>query len=241
MLLLAAVFLISFQIAAQDLIYKKNGEIVKAKILEASDESLTYKLCNPVDSLTRFINAQAIDSIIYQSGLRTSFKKVDIVSNQPLKDKNTYNNHHLIGFNMAGYLLYRNMTFSYEYLPGTAKWGLKAAFAKQVEAVQYYSNDFNFDRIPDWSARLGIDYYIFPVRTFRFGTGIYYIFGEYSPAYHFGPNTGNGNMNGIILSLFGLYNVNRHLVFNTGFDIPLHLNPSSSFLVAIRCEILFNF
>jgi len=112
---------ISLQIAAQDLIYKKNGEIVKDKNLEASDASLSYKKINPDDSLTRVINTQAIDSIIYQNGIRTLIKKVNIVRNQLCKNQNAYDTHHLIGLDLAGYLIYRSLASSYEYLQGNAK------------------------------------------------------------------------------------------------------------------------
>ena len=232
----------SLQIAAQDLIFKKNGEIVKAKILGASDESLSYKLNNPVDTLNWVISTHSIDSIIYQNGIRTTFKKVNIVGNQPHKVQNVYDTHHLIGLDLAGYLIYHNMTFSYEYLPGTAKWGFKVAYAKQLVPVKYFDNGFNFARIPVWSTRLEINYYIFPVRTFRFGTGLSYIFGKYASNLHYAPVSDGRNIRGEVLSLFGFYNFNKYLAINPGFDIPLSFYPSSTISnTTFRCEILFNF
>ena len=250
MLLPAAALLISLQIAAQDLIYKKNGEIVKARILEATDASLSYKLYNPVDSLTHIINTQAVDSIIYRNGTKTSFKKVNIVAYQKPREQNTYNTHHLIGLDLSGYVFYGSLTLSYEYLPGKANWGYKVAFAKIVDRPKNLSYAFNFNMTPDWSTRLGINYYIFPVRTFRIGTGLYYIFGKYSiynyyayePSESYGTSGDNRNMSGVVLSIFGFYNLNKHLAFNPGFDIPLIMSPTSnSFNTAFRCEILFNF
>ncbi|MEI6137712.1 MAG: hypothetical protein WCP85_00525 [Mariniphaga sp.] len=235
-------FSLSLQIAAQDLIYKKNGEIVKAKILGASDESLSYRLFNHFDTLTWVINTHAIDSIIYQNGIRTSFKKVNIVGYQPHKVQNVYDTHHLIGLDLAGYLIYHNLTFSYEYLPGTAKWGFKAAYAKQLVPVRYFDNGFNFARIPVWSTRLEINYYIFPVRTFRFGTGLSYIFGKYPSNLYYAPGSDGRNIRGEALSLFGFYNFNKYLAINPGFDIPLSFYPSSTISnTTFRCEILFNF
>jgi len=239
-----AALLMTLQIAAQDLIFKKNGEIVKAKILEASDESLLYKLINPVDSLTRVLNTHAIDSIIYQNGTRTSFKKVNIVGNQPQKDQNTFDTHNLIGFDMAGYLFYRNLTFSYEYLPGNARWGFKVAIAKQQNPGGYYiDTGFNFARIPERSTRFEINYYIFPVRTFRFGTGLSYIFGKYSPSpYYYTPKPFTQDMKGGILSLFGYYNFNKYLALNLGFDVPFLFDPSANYVNTIfRCEFCLNF
>ena len=248
MLVLAATFLISIQIAAQDLIFKKSGEIVKAKILSSSDETLSYQLYKSIDSLTYFINIQAIDSVISQNGTRTLFKKVSVFMPQQDKDQNTYNTHHLIGLDIAGFAFYRNLTLSYEFQPGKANLGFKATFTKNVGSDHYYSFNFNFSRVPDWSTRVGINYYVFPPRIFRFGAGLCYIFGKYSTLNYYSNEpypayvSDNESMSGVIGSVFGFYNLNRNLAINFGFDSPLYLNPDSSiFYTVFRCEILLNF
>lgn len=248
MLLSAAALIISLQISAQDLIYKKNGDVIKARNLNESDISISFKHYEPIDSLTYFINIQAIDSIIYQNGKKKTFIKKNIPVLQQSSEFISDYRHHLIGLDLAGYLLYRNITLSYEYLPGKANLGFKAAFAKNVEAPPYQSSVFNFNRIPDWSTRLGINYYFFPPRTFRLGTGLYYIFGKYSNAnyYFYEPNStnvsDNGDISGLVLSGFGFYNLNKNLAINFGLDSPIYLNPTSSiFYIVIRCEILLNF
>jgi hypothetical protein len=49
-------------------------------------------------------------------------------------------------------------------------------------------------------------------------------------------------MSGVVFSFFGFYNLNKHLAFNPGFDIPLQMTPSSSTSIfAVRFEILYNF
>jgi hypothetical protein len=83
MLLSVAVFIISLQLSAQDLIYKKGGEIVKAKILTKSGKSISFKHFEPTDSLTYFLNVAAIDSIISQNGVKETFVK-NIDDNHPL-------------------------------------------------------------------------------------------------------------------------------------------------------------
>lgn len=248
MLLSVIVLIIPLQISAQDLIYKKNGEIVKAKILTKSGKSISFKHFEPKDSLTYFLNVAAIDSIISQSGVKETFVK-NIDNNHRLtRNPDATFNHHLIGIDLTGYLLYRNITLSYEYLPGEARLGFKAAFAKKVASTPNPSIGFNFNRIPDWSTRLGINYYIFPPRTFRLGTGLYYIFGKYSNEYYYAYDSystnvsDNGNMSGLVLSAFGFYNLNKNLAINFGLDSPLYISPASSiFRLVIRCEILLNF
>lgn len=255
-LLITTTLLVTLQIAAQDVIYKKNGEIVKAKILNTTDESLSYKLYERADSITYFINVVLIDSVIYQNSKKETFIKKSVPDiQQPMEIYSNYK-HHLIGADLTGYLFYKNLIVSYEYLPGKANLGFKAAFAVNLDPLPYYNYDgnsyeegnFNFGRITKWSTRIGLNYYFFPPQTFRFGTGIYYLFGSYtsektiynSDNSTYTTVTENRNMRGVMLSLFGFYNIREDLAINLGFDAPLHLNPSSSIFV-IRCEILYNF
>lgn len=250
MLLPVAVLLISLQLSAQDLIYKRNGQLVKAKIINTTGKSLSYHLYPPADSLLYYINFTAIDSIIYQNGEKAAFVKDDTDDTSLRKNPYTDYSHHIIGFDLAAALLYKNLTFSYEFLPGEANIGFKAAFAKKVKSNNYQSYSFKFNRIPDWTARLGINFYLFPHGTFRLGTGCYYIGGKYysddfQPYGSYDPNIpgeSKKNVNGMIISGFGFYNLTENLAINLGLDIPLFINPSTSQLnIAIRCEILYNF
>lgn len=255
-LLILSALLFSFQIAAQELIFKKNGEVIKAKILTSNDKSLSYKLYEHKDSITYYINTSVIDSIIYRDGKKESYiKKITPVIEQP-KELITNYCHHLIGADLTGFLFNKNLIVSYEYLPGNARIGFKAAFALNTDPLTYYNSgdvgysgdSFGFGRIPKWSTRIGMNYYFYPPRTFRFGTGLYYIFGSYkSGKYIYSSDyststlvTKNNSLNGIILSFFGFYNLNPNMAINLGFDTPLILNPSSTNYV-IRCELMLNF
>jgi len=243
MLFFLAALFISLQMSAQDLIYKRNGELVKARILDKTGKSLSYHLYPPADSLLHYINYSLIDSIIYQNGEKVAFTKDKTDDSRQRKNPDTDYNHHLIGFDLASALIYKNLTFSYEFLPGKANIGYKVAFAKKVESNNYQSFSYNFNRIPDWTARLGINYYFFQPGTFRLGTGLYYIFGKNTTMNYFDyETTDSRNVRGVIMSVFGFYNLNKNLAINLGLDTPLFLNPSTSQLnIGIRCEILFNF
>jgi hypothetical protein len=115
---------------------------------------------------------------------------------------------------------------------------------KHAYVISYGTFGFNINRYTDWNARLGINYYFFPPQTFRFGTGVYYIFGPNTNKYT--PYTvvyEKNNLQGLMLSFFGYYNIRKNLAINLGSDFPLYINyqtdGNSKFM--IRCEILLNF
>ncbi|MEI8114883.1 MAG: hypothetical protein WCI54_14700 [Bacteroidia bacterium] len=233
----AILLFISLQISAQDLIYRKNGEIIKAKILNITDKSLSYKLHEPAENIIYNINLSVVDSIIYENGEKETFfkKPVSVISGN--NNENLNYRHHLLGADLSGYLFYKNLLFSYEYLPGKTRLGFKLAFSKNLEPWSYdgYYGSFNIGRILKWSTRIGMNYYFFPPRTFRIGTGLHYVFGSYDSYL-----TKDAKATGMLISFFGFYNITENLAINFGFDVPLHFNPSSSTTV-IRCEIMFNF
>ena len=239
-----ASLLISFQIAAQDLIFRKNGVVVKAIILNSYGKSISYHLYQAADSSTYFISTTSLDSIIYTNGNKDRFNnKITIISNS-FSDSLSEYNHHLIGADLAGLLFYHSLILSYEYLPGKTRIGYKVAFAKNIKHINenefYYHTNINMNL--SWSVRIGLNYYIFPPRTFRFGTGLHYVFGRMvSPfnGYFSDGSQGNKNMNGIIMSFYGFYNMNKNLAANLGIDKPVYSEPSATSV--LRCEILLNF
>ena len=245
----AILLFISFQIAAQDLIYRKNGEIVKAKILNTTDKSISFKLYERAENLTYNINFAVVDSIIYENGEKETFfnKPVPVISTD--NNQNLNYRHHLLGADLIGYLFYRNLLISYEYLPGKTRLGYKLAFAKNLKPWYYYGYEgsFNYGRNLNWSTRIGMNYYFFPPRTFRIGTGLHYIFGSYTiNKSNYNPDntyiqvSEDAKARGILLNFSGFYNITESLAINLGFDAPLHINPSSGTSV-IRCEIILNF
>jgi len=207
-LLPAALLIISFQISAPVLIYKKNGEIVNAKILKSSQRSICFKNYNAHDSITYFHSVSAIYSSIFQNGVKDTFVAINSDKHSLTHNLSSTFNHHLIGFDLSGFLIFRNLTFSYEYLPLITNIGFKAAFAKNVEKVSYPG--LNFNRYPNWSNLPGDQLLLFTATDIPFETGLFYIFGKYSMVnyYYIDPSptpvvlTGNSNMSGVIMSAF---------------------------------------
>jgi hypothetical protein len=234
-----------FKIAAQDVIYKKSGEKISARMLNSTGQTISFHRYDPADSATYFISTSAIDSVIYQNGQKETYSNKNNL--YKLRSSDPHLNHHLIGFDLAG-VLYRNVAFSYEYLPGKTNFGFKASFSKNLKIVPFTESGYfwssdpsNFNKV-SWSSRLGVNYYIFPQQTFRLGTGIHYIFGSFSSAEGELILAGK-NMQGMILNFFTFYNLLNNLAINLGTDVPLYINPSSliEHNVVIRCELLFNF
>jgi hypothetical protein len=98
--------LLIFQIAAQDLIYKKSGEMISARMLNSTGQTISFHRYDPADSATYFISTSAIDSVIYQNGQKETYSNKNNL--YKLRSSDPHLNHHLIGFDLAG-VLYRNV------------------------------------------------------------------------------------------------------------------------------------
>lgn len=114
LLITTAALFICFQVSGQDFIYRNNGKIIKAKILNTANKSLSYKLYEQADSITYFISVAIIDSVVYRDGKTETFIKAIVPSIQQSSELISNYNNHLIGADLAGFLFYRNLIVSYE-------------------------------------------------------------------------------------------------------------------------------
>ncbi|HEY6914939.1 MAG TPA: hypothetical protein VI413_09710, partial [Paludibacter sp.] len=240
---LTLVLICSVQISAQDVIFKRTGELVKAKILNQIGSAISYRYYDNRDSLTYYISTSIIDSIIYQSGTKDIFTKSAIVESHSFEPLTPVYKHSLIGVDLADILLFSKIGVSYEYLPGKMTVGFKAAFEKDLKNLYYYSTDSN-NGFTNWNLQLGVDFYIFPPRTFRLGAGLHYVFTQYNYSDYIGSTYVNTikNAHGVMLTLFGFYNLNKNWAVNFGFDIPFsNISYQYSLPSWIKCEIMYNF
>jgi hypothetical protein len=236
------------QISAQDVIFKRNGKLVKAKILNQIGSAISYRNYDNRDSLTYYISTSVIDSIIYQSGTKDIFTRSAVDGSLSLQPLTPVYRHSLIGVDLADILLFQKIGVSYEYLPGKMTMGFKATFEKDLKNQYYYDANYSNNGFTNWNLQLGVDFYIFPPRTFRLGTGLYYVFTQYN--YYdtqYNNNSTNyvstiKNAHGAMLTFFGFYNLNKNWAINFGFDIPL-LNAFYEYSLPswIKCEIMYNF
>ena len=213
------------------------------KILSQIGSGISYRYYDNRDSLTYYISTSVIDSIIYQSGTKDIFTKSAVEGSTSLQPLTLVYKHSLIGVDLADILLFSKIGVSYEYLPGKMTVGFKAAFEKDLKNLYYYSTDSN-NGFTNWNLQFGVDFYIFPPRTFRLGAGLHYVFTQYNYYDYIGSNYASTikNAHGAMLTLFGFYNLNKNWAINFGFDIPL-LNGFYEYSLPswIRCEIMYNF
>jgi hypothetical protein len=246
-LFLICVLFITLPSKAQDMIFKKNGEIIKARVLNNIGSSLAYRRFEQKDSTTYFIITTSIDSIIYQSGRKDIFAPVNAVYLSTDQVLNTAYRHQLIGIDLADLLFFTGLAVSYEYLPGKANFGFKVGYAKRLKSSAFYSAEVassSLNDITDWNFKVGVNYYFFPQNTFRIGTGLHSVFGSYTgytdPNYINPAATNTKNIRGLLLNGFGFYNITKNLAINLGVDIPLYMNPSA-YIGWLQCEIMYNF
>ncbi|MGZ3846876.1 MAG: hypothetical protein ACXVBJ_11180 [Flavisolibacter sp.] len=67
-LFMASMFLVVASVKAQDKIYRKNGEILKVKIVEVSSTEIKYKIFGDEDGPIYVLEKDRIQKIVYQNG-----------------------------------------------------------------------------------------------------------------------------------------------------------------------------
>lgn len=72
--LLFVVTLFSLQAFAQDKLYKKNGDVVEAKVLEVNEAEIKYKIFTDQEGPTYTVDKDRLAKIIYQGGREETFK-----------------------------------------------------------------------------------------------------------------------------------------------------------------------
>jgi hypothetical protein len=71
--LLTILTFLSVQAFSQDKIYKKNGEVVEAKIIEVLEGEIKYKIFNDQDGPLYTVDKDRLTKIIYQTGREETF------------------------------------------------------------------------------------------------------------------------------------------------------------------------
>lgn len=249
-LYISIALLFSLHLEAQDVIYKKNGEIISTIILDTSLKSVRYRLQDQYSNYTHYITTDIIDSIIYHDGRKAIFNtNTPNQSNQSAARKIRHN-HHLIGFDVAGLSIYRNLAFSYEFQPGKAMIGFKASYMYRKRNQMEWNRYIHFTPAndADWTFSIGSNLYIFPPKNFRIGTGLHYIFGKYSTTsegtypytnYYDDNFLDKNPLNGLMGSIFGFYNITKYIAANIGVYVPVHMNPEST--LTLHLEVMLNF
>ncbi len=79
--------LLSFNLIAQDIIIKRNGDEIKSKILEITNETIKYKKFEFQDGPIRNINISDVFMVIYENGEREKFTTTENLNSKEVVQK----------------------------------------------------------------------------------------------------------------------------------------------------------
>jgi hypothetical protein len=245
---------------AQDIIFRKNGEVLKVTILTTTGKSRSYQLPGDDEGVVRHISTNAIDSILYENGTRDVFGQAppDFILLMPEEIKSFNRNY--LAIDAGALLFYRNLQVSYEYLPGRGYFGIFGTISKNLDPVydshyageELYNEDnyyFSMLKYLKTSFRAGVNAYIFPPGFFRLSAGLSWITAGYGyekvEYIDYEPWTRtilkeNRTLNGILLSSTLNIQPDDFYQFRLGADIPLYANPNFK-VGMIRMELAINF
>jgi hypothetical protein len=258
-LLVASLCIIGQTAFTQDVIYRKNGEILKVIQLTPSGKSRSYRLPGDETGIVRYISIQAIDSILYENGIRDIFTLPTSLAQLPAQREAKAFNRSYVAVDGSALLFYQNLQISYEYLLGKGYVGIFGTLAKNLDpfkATEYidytyeYSNPYyaSMLRYLNTSFRMGVNAYIFPPGFFRISAGLSWITGRYDyerteylnqEPYMRTTLEKNRGMNGILFSPALNVQPDDFYQIRLGVDIPL--SSSAKFNTGMfRLELAIN-
>jgi hypothetical protein len=246
-------------LTAQDILYKKNGEVIEVQNLSPSGKSRSYTLPGDAEGVIRYISTNIIDSILYANGTKDKFQTS---AHRPVSiefEKKPFNRNY-IGIDLGAISFYQNLKFSYEYLFGDGTVGLFAAFSKNLEPYNVIINESpDYEINPDyysslmrhlgWNGRFGINAYIFKPGFFRISGGLYLLTGKYTKeTYRYidrEPWTiitkyPNNSMSGLLFSPAFIWQPDDFYQIRAGLDIPLYAEPKF-YRTTVKVEAMLNF
>jgi hypothetical protein len=240
-------------LTAQDMMYKSNGVKIPVQVVNRTSQYLSYRLSGARDSMIYYISTSVLDSVIFGNGN----KELYVLNRQTETTAKTFKEiiygRNLIGIDAASLAFYNTFTVSYEYFILKRSLGIKAMFGFNLSDKEYYDEKWYSSVYRKGQfAKIGINWYLFPPGSFRVGTGLYFMAGNYkihgeqtiydpNPPY----NTSiqkieeTRDFRNIRLAVFAFYNITKNLAVNLGIEFP-NKNPDELNSV-LRSEILLNF
>jgi hypothetical protein len=166
LVLLALFFVAGVSVQAQDKIYRKNGQVVKAKVLEIGTEEVKYRLPDTTETLIYVLEKDRISKIEFENGRVEKFTV-------NLKDPEQYadQRRHGLKINFIGPLLgYTQVT--YEKSQGVGKGyevGLSIIGAGKNQRLEYYDNSIQTTRRNQFGLAGSFGYKFSKLPDFLFG------------------------------------------------------------------------
>lgn len=246
---------------AQDVIYRRNGEVLKVTNLSPAGKSRSYRLPDDAPGVVRYISVSAIDSIVYENGTRDVFSAAVPIIPMAAEESGKSFRRSYVATDFSSLFFYHNLQISYEYLPGKGRAGYFITLAKNLDPFRIteyrdYNNYNNYQsdyysaiiRYMNSSLRLGTNVYIFPPGIFRISAGLSWISGRYDKEiieylsqepYMRTTVAKNQKVNGILFSPALNYQPFDFLQVRMGVDLPVVA--TSGFNTGMfRLEFAFN-
>ncbi|MBD0332390.1 MAG: hypothetical protein ICV66_07020, partial [Chitinophagaceae bacterium] len=160
------IFTASYSVKAQDKIYRKNGQVVKAKVIEVGTSEIKYKLPNDAESPIYVLEKDRINKIEYENGKVEKFTP-------DLKDPEQYVGQLRRGIKVdfIGPLLgYSQITFEKSTAVGKGyEVTLGIIGAGKNQTIEYYDNTFRTSKRNQFGLSAGIGYKFNKLPNFLFG------------------------------------------------------------------------
>ncbi len=104
-------------VTAQDIIYKKNNEVIEAKVLESSNSELKYRHFNDLEGVVYVIDKSLLYKVEYQNGTIETYKeRMDLIDNPAVYSDHAKN---IVKISFLGPLLdYTNFIYERNLAPG---------------------------------------------------------------------------------------------------------------------------
>jgi len=240
---------------AQDVIYKKDGVKIEAKVQEIGTSEIRYKKFSNLDGPVYVIFKSQVSMIIYENGTHevidasgtTAATTGNTTTVEPLPpfDPTEYNKRkNLIGINYLDFL-FANISISYERLFADGTWGIKVPF------IYGFGGGTNRPNNNVFSSGIGINYYPGKPNVARYYTGATLRLGIVKEREEFWNLTGQWVFEEVQKNYYGVYFMNGLLIqmrpnINLSFELGLgvtdrntHAQPTSGAIVGASTIVRF--
>lgn len=166
LLFLLGLIVLNLSLKAQDKIYRKNGEVLKVKVLEVGTSEIRYKVFGDEDGPIYVLEKDRIKKIEYANGktekLTVDLKDPEQYADQLNKDIKIDFLGPLIGYSQITYEKSKGVGKSYELTLGIIGAG-------KNQVVEYYDNQFKIIKKNQFGFSAGAGYKFSKLPDFLFG------------------------------------------------------------------------
>ena len=169
---------------AQDLILRTDGTRIEARVLKVSGHEIFYQPWAETATLTTVLDASVVAAIRYANGVEYTFPRP---ANPTVLAAgfNTLHQSIVLGIRVSD-LRFNNLTFTYEWLPGQGKLGVKVPFTLGLSRSKwdcYHESSTYYQSNKIFSTGLEFNVYSDPQKRLRFFGGPAFQYGRFHYPY----------------------------------------------------------